>query len=86
MTHSALSVRETVDDLARRLARVCAAASSLNSLSADIRPGVPPADLMPFLERLELELMLASNQLTIVRDRAKLELDLDSSARSDRTR
>jgi hypothetical protein len=69
------TVRESVDDLSRRLARVCAAASSLHSLSPDIRHGVPPADLMPFLEQLERELVLASNQLTIVRERAKLELD-----------
>jgi hypothetical protein len=84
MTPPVLTVRETVDDLARRLARVCAAASSLNSLSSDIRHGVPPADLMSLLDQLERELMLASNQLTIVRARAKLELD--SLARPDRTR
>jgi hypothetical protein len=75
MSPSAPTVRETVDDLARRLARVCAAATSLNSLSADIRQGVPPADLMAFLEQLERELMLATHQLAIVRDRAKLELE-----------
>ena len=74
MSSPAPTVRETVDNLARRLARICAAASSLNSLSADIRQGVPPADLMAFLEQLDRELMLASNQVTIVRDRAKLEL------------
>ena len=84
MSPSDHTVRETVDDLSRRLARICAAASSLNSLSADVRHGVPPADLMPFLEQLERELMLASHQLEIVRDRAKLELD--SLARPDRTR
>jgi hypothetical protein len=84
MTTTAPTVRETVDDLARRLGRICAAASSLNSLSADIRHGVPPADLMTFLEQLERELMLASHQLTTVRARAKLELD--SLARPDRTR
>jgi hypothetical protein len=84
MTPSTPTVRETVDDLARRLSRVCAASSSLKSLSADIRHGVPPADLMSFLEQLERELMLASHQLDIVRDRAKLELE--SLARPDRTR
>jgi hypothetical protein len=84
MRPSAPTVRETVDDLERRLARICAAASSLKSLSPDIRHGVPPADLMPLLEQLERELMLASHQLEIVRDRAKLELD--SLARPDRTR
>ena len=75
MSTSNHTVRETVDDLARRLARICAAASSLNSLSPDIRHGVAPADLMPFLDQLERELTMASHQLTIVRDRAKLELD-----------
>jgi hypothetical protein len=79
MSTSAPTVRETVDDLARRLGRICAAASSLNSLSADVRPGVPPADLVSFLEQLERELMLASNQLAIVRDRAKLELAPDGT-------
>jgi hypothetical protein len=78
------TVRETVDDLGRRLGRICAAASSLTSLSADIRRGVPPTDLMPFLEQLDRELMLASNQLTLVRERAKLELD--ALAGHDRTR
>ena len=84
MHSSAPTVRETVDGLSRRRARVCAAASSLNSLSADVRHGVPPADLMPLLEQLDRELMLASNELTIVRDRAKLELE--SLARTHRTR
>jgi hypothetical protein len=84
MTTSVPTVRETVDDLARRLTRICAAASSLESLSADIRPGVPPMDLMTFLGQLERELMLASHQLEIVRDRAKPELD--SLTRPDRTR
>jgi len=84
MTPSAPTVRETVDDLARRLGRVCAASSSLKSLSADIRQGVPPADLMPFLEQLDRELTLASQQLEIVRERAKLELE--SLAHPGRTR
>jgi hypothetical protein len=75
MSNSAPTVRETVDALARRLARICAAATSLNALSADIRSGVPPADLMPFLGQLERELTLASHQLDSVRRRAKLELD-----------
>ncbi len=80
MTASESTVRETVDGLGIRLARICAAASSLNSLSGDIRRGVPPADLMPLLDQLDRELMLASNQLTIARNRAKLELE--SLARS----
>jgi|1186.fasta_scaffold642358_2 hypothetical protein len=85
MHSAAPTVRETVDDLSRRLARICAAASSLTSLSADVRQGVPPTDLMPFLEQLDRELMLASNQLTIVRDRAKQDLDsLDHTAEHDR--
>jgi hypothetical protein len=84
MSASEPTVRETVDDLGRRLARVCAAASSLNSMSGDIRHGVPPADLMPLLEQIDRELMLASNQLAIARDRAKLELT--SLVRSGQTR
>ncbi len=84
MTASEPTVRETVDALGRRLARVCAAASSLNSMSADIRHGVPPTDLMSLLDQLDRELMLASNQLAIAHDRAKLELV--SLARPDRTR
>lgn len=69
------TVRESVDELGRRLARICAAASSLNSLSGDIRHGAPPADLMTLLSQIERELMLASHELQVARDRAKLELD-----------
>jgi hypothetical protein len=78
------TVRDTVEELSRRLARIGAAASSLGSLSGDIRHGVPPADLLPLLEQVERDLALASHQLEITHDRAKRELD--SLRRPDRPR
>jgi hypothetical protein len=84
MSTSTATVRETVDDLGRRLERVCAAASSLRSMSADIRYGVPPADLLSLLDQIDRELLLATHQVAVARERAKLELD--SLRRSDETR
>jgi hypothetical protein len=83
MSTPTATVRETVDDLGRRLERLCAAASSLRSISADIRHGVPPADLMPLLEQIDRELMLATHHVGVARARAKLELD--SLRRTDET-
>jgi hypothetical protein len=78
------TVRETVDELSRRLARIGAAASSLQNVAADTRPGVPPTDLLPLFEQIGRDLTLASHQLEIAHERAKLELD--ARRRPDRTR
>ncbi len=69
------TLRETVDELGRRLARIGAAASSLSHVSADIRHDVPPSDLLTLLQQIEHDLMLASSQLEIAHNRAKLEID-----------
>jgi hypothetical protein len=69
------TVRELVDELGRRLARIGAAASSLHSMSADLRRGVPPTDVMVLLRQIERELALASQQLELVEDRAARQID-----------
>ena len=68
------TLRESVDELSRRLARICAAASMLRSLSPRIRHGIPPAELVKLSEDLERDLLLASAQLEAVHERAELEL------------
>jgi hypothetical protein len=84
-THPATAtVRDAVDELSRRLARIGAAASSLQNVAADTRPGVPPTDLLPLFEQIGRDLALASRQLEIAHARATLELD--SRRRPDRTR
>ena len=72
---AATTVRETVDELSRRLARIGAAASSLQNVAADTRPGVPPTDLLSLFDQIGRDLALASHQLDISRERAKLALD-----------
>jgi len=71
---SSPTLRESVDELSRRLARIGAAASMLRSLSPQIRHGIPPAALVDLTERLERDLVLAAAQLGLVHDRAALEL------------
>jgi hypothetical protein len=68
------SLRESVDELTARLARVGAAATALRALAPQIRHGVPPAALVSLTEALERDLALASAQLDVVHERAVLEL------------
>lgn len=82
--HDAPTLRESVDQLSDRLARVGAAASTLRNIAPQIRHGVPPSALVALTENLERDLALAANQLEIVHERAVLEL---TSLRDDpRTR
>jgi hypothetical protein len=69
------SLRESVDELAARLARIGAAATTLRSLTLQIRHGIPPVALVRLTEDLERDLALASSQLDVVHDRAQLELE-----------
>lgn len=82
--HDAPTLRESVDQLGARLARVGAAASTLRNLAPEIRHGVPPAALVRLTEDLERDLALTASQLELVHERAVLEL---ASLRDDpRTR
>jgi hypothetical protein len=67
-------LRESVDELADRLERICASTATLRNLSAEIRHGIPPATLVTLTEQLEHDLTLATRQLELVHDRAALEL------------
>ena len=69
------TLREAVDELGTRLARIGAAASTLRSLAAEIRHGIPPATLLELTERLEKDLLLASQEVDAVHDRAARELE-----------
>ena len=71
---SSPTLRESVNELTQRLARIGAASSMLRSLSPQIRHGIPPTALVKLTEDLERDLLLASTQLEMVRDRAVLEL------------
>lgn len=85
--HDSPNLRESVDDLTARLARVTAAATSLRNLAPQIRHGVPPTALVRVTETLERDLALASSQLELVHERAVLELaslkDLPRAAAPD---
>jgi hypothetical protein len=74
------TLRETVDELGERLARIGAAATALRGVSANIRHGVPPATLMTLLEHLERDLALATLELSRVHERATLEMESLSGA------
>lgn len=78
--HDAPTLRESVEQLGNRLARIGAAATTLRNLAPEIRHGVPPSALLELTERLERDLALASSQLEIVHERTALEL---SSLRDD---
>jgi hypothetical protein len=78
--HPEITLRETVDELGERLARVSAAATMLRGLAADIRYDVPPRALVALLHDLDRDLTLAAQELDGVRDRAACEL----SSRRDR--
>ena len=68
------TLRETVDELGRRLARIGAAASSLENVAADIRSSLPPGDLLPLFQQIERDLKLAERQLDVARERAKVDV------------
>jgi hypothetical protein len=69
------NLRESVDELADRLARIGAAAGTLRSLAPQIQHGVPPVAIVRLAEELERDLTLACRELEIVHERAVLELD-----------
>ena len=71
---SSPTLRESVDELTQRVARIGAAASMLRRLSLQIRHGIPPEALVKVTESLERDLLLASAQLELVHERAVLEL------------
>lgn len=50
---SSPTLRESIDELSQRLARIGAAASVLPSLSLQIRHGIPPEALVKVTENLE---------------------------------
>jgi hypothetical protein len=69
------SLRESVDELVARLARIGAAATTLRALAPEIRHDIPPVAIVRLAEDLERDLTLASSQLDLVHERAVLELD-----------
>ena len=84
--HATPTLRESVDELGERLARIGAAASTLRNLAPQIRHGIPPSTLLTLTETLERDLALASHQVEVVHDRARLELSsvVDSPRSDDR--
>jgi hypothetical protein len=69
------NLRESVDELAVRLARIGAAATTLRSLAPQIQHGIPPVAIIKLAEDLERDLTLASRDLEIVHERSVLELN-----------
>jgi hypothetical protein len=69
------SLRESVDELTVRLARIGAAATTLRTLAPQIRHDIPPVAIVRLAEDLERDLTLASSQLDLVHERAVLELE-----------
>ena len=63
-------LREEVDALGERLARVMAAATTLRALAADARRGVRQDALIGLLDQLERDLRLAMREAEQLRDRA----------------
>ena len=63
-------LREEVDALGDRLARVMAAATTLRALAADARRGVRQDALIGLLDQLERDLRLAMREAEQLRDRA----------------
>ena len=66
-------VRDEIDALGERLARVEAAATTLRALAADARPGVGQDALIGLLDQLERDLWLAERDAGQLRDRAARE-------------
>jgi hypothetical protein len=66
------TLRESADDLGTRLARIGAAATTLRSVSADLREGNTSRDsLLALLDDIERDIVLASRQLLVVRQGAR---------------
>jgi hypothetical protein len=68
------TLREQAIQLTKRLDRVTAAASTLRTLIFEIRHDVPPEPIIPLLETLDRDIVLASHELEQVRERAAREL------------
>jgi hypothetical protein len=68
------TLRERVDELGERLARISASAATLRNLAGDIRQGVPPSALLTLTDALDRDLLLASRELQAVRARATYDL------------
>lgn len=60
--------------LAERLDRITAAGVTLRTLIFEIRHDVPPEPMVPLLEALDRDLVLAANELERVRERSAREL------------
>lgn len=69
-THTSRTLREQADELAVRLDRIAAAAVLLRRLTTDIRHDVPPASMVPLLDDLRRDFMLATRELEGVRERS----------------
>jgi hypothetical protein len=69
------TVRESADALGIRLARIGAAATTLRSLTADLRASSSREALLTLLDGLERDIAFASSQLMVVRESARQQLD-----------
>ena len=69
------TVRESSDALGIRLARIGAAATTLRGLTDDLRATSSREALLTLLDGLERDIALASNQLLVVREAARRQLD-----------
>jgi hypothetical protein len=74
ISHHDPTLRENVDELGERLARIGASAAIMRNLACDIRQGVPPTALVKLTADLDRDLTLASHELDAVHTRALVEL------------
>jgi hypothetical protein len=65
------TVRESADDLGLRLARIGAAATTLRSVTADLRATSSREALLTLLDGIERDIVLASRQLLVTRQAAR---------------
>jgi hypothetical protein len=68
---TSLTLRESVDELGSRLARIGAAAVTLRNLTAEMRAGIRPSTPLRLADDLERDLALAAHQRESVRERAQ---------------
>ena len=68
------TLREQTIHLLKRLDRVTAAATTLHALVFGIRHDIPPGPMVPLLDTLDRDLVLASHELERLRERAAREL------------
>jgi hypothetical protein len=68
------TLREQTVHLVERLDRISAAAVTLRALVFEIRHDVPPEPMVPLLDALDRDILLASHELEQVRERAAREL------------